>query len=147
MRKQLMSLVTITTLASATTDTNPVFSDCNDWHATGCVNTLYLQEFTTLANDATNSLILMREEVRQATELANKAIAGATAIAAIDFGSTAKGKTEVGFGIGVSDSYVGTDYAAGFGAKHGITDTTAVIFKGFSGKKARAGALGITYSF
>jgi len=86
-------------------------------------------------------------ELRKAGETANQAVAGSVAISAIDFGTTCKGKTEVGAGIGVSDSYIGTDYAAGIGVKHGFTDSTAGVIKGWKSKNSEAVGAALTYAF
>ena len=70
-------------------------------------------------------------EYRKIREYAEDVAAGSMAVNAIDFGTTAKGVTELGGGVGVSHSYGGSSWAVGVGAKHGITDTEAVIVKGW----------------
>ena len=64
--------------------------------------------------------------------------AGNMAIAAIDFGTTGKGVTEIGMGIGYSSANYGSgsvsSVAGGLGIKHGITDEDALIGKVWLGE-------------
>lgn len=85
---------------------------------------------------------------KEATEYYEKSAAGAAAIAAIDFGSTCKGVTVGGIGVGTSKSFTGRSNAVGVGIKHGLTDTDAVIVKGWvAGSDAHAIGAGFMHRF
>lgn len=103
----------------------------------------YLDEYVQIAATYENIL----EELQNASKLANQAIAGSVALSAIDFGTTTEGKTEVGMGIGVSDSYVGTDYAGALGIKYGFTDDTSGVIKGWVAEDAFAVGVAVVYGF
>lgn len=74
--------------------------------------------------------------------------AGSMAVSTIDFGTTCKGVTEGGIGIGYSDSFNGSSTAGAVGIKHGFTDETAGVVKawGTDSDTYSVGA-GITHRF
>lgn len=95
----------------------------------------------------TKEIINMQNIFKKAGETANQAVAGATAISSIDFGSLKKGETEGGAGVGTSKSYIGTDFAGAIGLKHGVTDSTAGIIKGWKSKRSHAIGMGVVHKF
>ncbi len=80
------------------------------------------------------------------------AAAGNMATAAIDFGTVGMGQTEGGIGLGISGGDYGGStvrgYAIGIGVKHGISDTEALIAKGwYAGNDSYAIGGGMTKRF
>ena len=74
--------------------------------------------------------------------------AGSMAVSAIDFGTTCKGVTEIGAGIGYADSFNGSSTAGAVGIKHGFTDKTAGIVKAWgAGSDTYAIGAGVTHRF
>ena len=104
-------------------------------------------QFTTLVNNYSSSVTNITNRFDNAEKVGTQAMAGATALSAIDFGTTCKGKTEVGLGAGSADAFGSREYAAAIGVKHGITDNTALIAKGTKGKDVDAVAVAVTYRF
>lgn len=68
--------------------------------------------------------------------------AGSASMAVIDFGTVAKGETAGGLGIGAGDTGQERKWAVGAGVKHGMTDKTAVVVKGYYGTGGHANAVG-----
>lgn len=71
--------------------------------------------------------------------------AGAAAMAVIDFGNLAEGQTQGGFGFGAGDTGAEQKWAAAIGAKHGLSDDTAVVVKGYYGLGGNANGVGVGF--
>ena len=78
-----------------------------------------------------NTFAVIDYKATRASRFFGQATAGSIATSSIDFGSVSKGETEVGVGAGVSSSYISTVYAGAIAVKHGITDDTSVVVKGW----------------
>ena len=221
MKKLLLTLLIFGGYALATTNHNPVFNDCNDWHQTGCgeqgeqgergdtgqtgatgamgetgqngttgsqgetgdtgatgqdgingqdgidgidgvdgaslseiaeyYSDEYARQLDVIADiaESYNQVIdELMSKAKEATEYYEDLAAGSAALAAVDFGTTAKGVTELGFGIGHSSSFDGSSTVGALGAKYGLTDTEASIVKGwYSGNESYAIGGAITTRF
>lgn len=89
-----------------------------------------------------------RQRAKDAEKYQAESNAGASAMASIDFGSTKKGDTFGGIGIGYSSTYNTNGVAGAVGIKHGMTDTEAIIIKAWGANSKSYGAgLGVTTKF
>ena len=69
-------------------------------------------------------------------------------MAVIDFGSVCEGETAGGIGIGYAHSFDGSSTAGALGIKHGLTDDTAVVAKGWGASSdSYGGGLGLVHKF
>lgn len=86
--------------------------------------------------------------LQEVEEYAVDSAAGGVAMSAIDFGTTYQGKTEIGIGIGYSSSDFANGSAGAIGIKHGFTDETAGIVKGWASNRDNFGVgAAVTYTF
>ena len=88
---------------------------------------------------------LIDKWIQTQREFTSSVNANNQALAAIDFGNTAKGVTQGGVGFGVADWGTVRNYGTAVGVKHGIEDDTAIIIKGSYATGGDASGVGIGF--